>query len=498
MNLGDTLRRNTLWVLTGDAGARLIGLGLGVILARLLMPEDFGLLVTVQILTGALGFLAAGGTGDALVRGATIEERDIRTVFALQVGTCTAIFVLLNLIAPLFAEWFKDGRLDPLLRVSAITFLLRPFMSVPHALLQRSSRFREISILIVLGMTVGGLASIGLALLGLGTWSLLLGGLIGALVRILVTARLARWTPALAFDRASARTLGLFGLKLSVNDIVRYANSQTANALVSRQLGVAQVGLFNKAESVAEVPNDLLAGSAYQTLFRALASVQDQRERCARLFLRSITVVCFYALPFYVGLVWVAEPFVVTLYGEQWAAAGLPLQILAATGLLRAVANLSRAVAAAHNRLGREIVIQLETWALLGLGILIGLNWGLAGVALGVLPSFAHNAIRLYGLAGRTLGTDAADLWRALAPVILLNGLLAGVLGSAHLLLEATGLETHRLAYLTIMIGLGALTYGGLFLLRPAPALRTEAQRWHRQIELLRRRLAQLGSSGSP
>ena len=478
MSLGAGLRINTLWVLTGDLGVQLVSLGFGVVLARLLVPADFGLLVTVQILTGALGFLAANGTSEALVRAKVLGPRDVRTLFALLLASCTAICAALNLIAPAFAAWFGDPRLEPLLRLSSLGFLLRPFMAVPTALLHRAMRFREVSVLMFAGGLSAGLASTLLAFLGLGAASLALGGLVGALVRTLLSARRAGWVPALGFDPAAARTLGVYGFKLSVNDIIQYARAQTANTLISRQLGAGPVGLYNKGDSLAEMPNDLLSGAAYQTLFRALASLQDDREQCAAVFLRALTLVSFYAMPLYVGLLWVAEPLIVVLYGEPWAAAALPLQVLALAGPLRVIANLARAVAASHNQLGREIRIQLETLALLVCGTAIGLHWGLVGVAVCALPGFIHNAARLAGLANRTLGLGWGRLGRALWPILRLNGIMALVLAATDLALTTAGLAGSRVLYLAAMVGAGGGFYGAVLLLLPPLGLQGESRRW--------------------
>lgn len=492
MTLGAALRTNTLWMLSGDVSAQLVNLVFGMVLARLLLPEDFGLLVTVQILTGALGFIAANGTSDALVRAKEIGPRDVRTLFAIQLGTCAAIFTFLNLIAPAFAGWFGDPRLAPLLRIASITFLLRPFMAVPSALLHRAMRFKEYSVLIFIGVAVSGLSAILLASLGLGAASLVLGGLSGALARTIVCARWARWVPGLGFDPEAARTLGVYGLKLSANEIVQYARAQTANAIISRQLGAGPVGLYNKADSLAEMPYEILSGSAYYTLFRTLASIQDDRAQCAYLFLRSLTVILLYALPCYVGILWVAEPLILVLYGKPWAAAAVPLQILALVGPLRVIANLSRAVAASHNRLGQEIRIQLETWAILVLGALVGLHWGLAGVAICTLPSFIYNAVRMFNLAGRILGTRWGSLWCELWPILGLNAMMAAALMAAHL---ALGPLDSPLAYLLAMIGVGAAVYGGAFLFMPLAALRNESARWR---GLIRRALPPASPQADP
>lgn len=482
MSLSESIRVNTLWVMSGDIAARVTHFAFGILLARLLVPAEFGLLVTVQIVTGALGFLAAGGMSDALIRAAEVSPRDIRTVFTMQLAIGIGIFALLNGVAPHFAWFFDDSRLDSLMRVAAATFLLRPFLGVPSALLQRDMRFKSFSILIFVGLLSGGVASTVMAALGLGAWSLVLGGLVGTAVRTPLTMRAARWYPRLGLDPQAARRLGGFGIRVSIIDLVRYTRAQVANAAVSRQLGLTAVGLYNKADSLAEIPLEMLSGSAYQTVFRALSSIRDDRDRSAYLFLRTVTLVSLYALPLYLGMAWIAEPFIVLLYGQPWAGAALPLQILAGAGLLRILSSLSAAVIAAHNRLGDEIRIQLQSLVLLIAGTLIGLHWGLAGVALGALPSLAYSGALMYRLAGEILAIGWASLWQALRPVLALNGALALALALGHWTLGQVGWDQRPFLYSLAMTAVGAAVYGGLFLLAPPPSLRTESARWRRQI----------------
>ena len=478
MSLVDGLRRNSLWVLSGDVGARITQLLFGVVLARILVPEDFGLVITVQILTGALGFLSAHGINDALVRAKTLGPRDVATAFSIQLGASGLIVALLYLIAPYFADFFHDDRLAPLLRLASLSFVLRPLMGIPTAMLQRQMRFKELSLLMLVGFVLSGLVSVAAALLGLGAWSLVIGGLAGGLARTALAIHLSAWVPAVSFDRAAASRIGTYGLKISGNEIIQFIRIQTGNALISRNLGTADVGLYNKANSLAEMPSDLLSGSAQQTLFRALASIRDDNQQCAQLFLRAVMLVAFYTLPLCIGLAWLAKPVVLTLYGPQWVDSVLPLRILSIAGALTVVSNLSRSVIASHDRLGKELVIQLETWAVLVAGVMIGLNWGIVGVAFGILPSFIHNAVRMYGLAASALATGWAALWQALAPVIALNALMMLGLGAMHLLLSRSGLSTVLPAYAAAMIATGGLIYSTVIFVRPPPALRSESEQW--------------------
>jgi hypothetical protein len=161
---------------------------------------------------------------------------------------------------------------------------------------------------------------------------------------------------------------------------------------------------------------------------------------------------------------------------------------------LRVIANLSRAVAASHNRLGQEIVIQMETWGILAVGTLSGLHWGLAGVALCALPSFIHNAARMYGLASRILHIGRGSLWRALQPILGLNAIMAAALTATHLTLAALNPVASPLLYLFAMVSVGVAVYGGVFLCVPPAGLRTESARWRQLLARARTAASPLAS----
>ncbi len=231
MNLGASIRHNTLWILTGTLAGRLLGFAVGIVLARLLAPADFGMLVTVQVFTGVAGYFASGGMSDALVQAKEVVERDYRVVFTAQLFICVFIYTGFWLGAPLLAHSFDNPLYADLLRVSALSFLLRPFANVPRARLKRAMRFKQIAINRFISLAVSGLSSITLALLISGPWALVLGGLIGTLVHVLQLYAVTRWRPGLAFERDSLQRLGSYGFRTSANELIRYLREQTLHLL---------------------------------------------------------------------------------------------------------------------------------------------------------------------------------------------------------------------------------------------------------------------------
>jgi len=485
MQLGNSIRHGTLWLITGSIGYRILAFLFGVVLAHLLAPKDFGVLVAIQVFTGAAGFIAGGGMGQALIHAKEIDARHFRVVFTLQLCICGFIYTGFFLLAPWFAIWFDNPIYTDLLRVSALSFLTRPFSNIAQSSLRREMRFKAIVIINNANLIISSAASITLATYGFGVWSLVLGGIIGALFQAFCFILVSQCYPGFHYDSAIAKSLGSYGIKFSANDIIFYLKAQTPNFLLSRYLGPSTTGLFNKGSSLSELPVRTISSSAYQTVFRALSESQDNLDKSKYIYLRTITLVSVYTFPFYIALLWLSEPFVVTVYGAKWQAAAMPLQILSIAGLFRCISNPSGAVMAAQNLLGIEIKLQVGALCLTLLGCIPGIQQNdINLLAVGLLPSFMFLALTLSFYSLRALNAGFADLFKALKPAIFLNIGLALVLAACDQALMALGMNADHNVYLATLGCIGGLVSFILFLFYPLPEMKTEALRWKKILRL--------------
>ena len=348
MSLGDSIRRGALWLIVGNTGSQVLTFAFGIILARLLTPEDFGMLVTIQVFTGLAGFVAGGGMGQALVRASEATKQDYDIVFTLQLAIGCAIYAAFYFAAPWFASWYDTPLYANLLRVSALSFILRPFVNLPGSVLHREMRYKAQTAVRITTLVVSSVVSIGMAYRGQGVWSLIIGGLAGSMCSMAMLIRLSGWRPGFSLDIRRGRKVARYGLLVSINDIVTYLRNQATNFILGKTLGAAPVGLFNKADSLARMPHGLITGPVYQVLFRALAKEQANWDKSRYLFFRSLSLVAVYVTPLYVGVYWTAEPLIALLYGTKWAEAAAPLAILALAGPFLTIANLSGCVLAAQ------------------------------------------------------------------------------------------------------------------------------------------------------
>ncbi|HBA65909.1 MAG TPA: lipopolysaccharide biosynthesis protein [Methylococcaceae bacterium] len=481
------IRTNSLWVLSGKTVGQGSQFVFGIVLARLLVPEDFGLVVAVQVFTGLAGFIAGGGMGGALIQAKVVTTRHFHVVFTLQMAICTLIYLFFYLSAPLFADYFNNPIYSDLMKVSALSFLTRPFMNVSGAKLKREMRFKVITITGMISGLLSGSISVLLAYHGYGPWSIIWGGLSGLTASIPILLITSKLFPRIQFDKKIAKQLGSRGLRFTSNEILEHLRRQTPNFLLSKTLGTQAVGLFNKGESLSQYPIQFVAGSAYQTVFRTLSSHQDNLDKSKYIYLRTITLVCVYTLPFYIGLMWLAEPFITTLYGEKWRLATVPLQIFCMIQMLACFGNPSGAVMAAQNMLGTEVKLQLVSLVMTGVGCWYGIQQNdIAWVALYITPALFFLYFSVAFFACKRLHVSFIEFYRSIFPGLILSTCLTLVLLLFEALKYFFYLDQDQLTYMLSISVLGGLTYGLLFLFLPISSLKTEQNRWKQKIFIFR------------
>ncbi len=476
-DLGGSIRRGVKWLVVGNLGTRILDFAFGVALARLLVPADFGMIVTIQAFTGFVGMLTTGGMGQALIRAKDVSGRDFNTVFTMQLSIGVVVYLGFFVAAGPFARFFGDPLYADLLRVSALSYFLRPFDYMYSSWLNREMAFDVRTRINLVTRVITGISSVLMALAHWGVWSLVLSGLLAGSIKNVLLARSTPLRLRLRLDRELVRRHAGYGSRVVLVDLLGHFTREGIKVMFSKLAGPAFLGLFNKADSLHRLPYWSFGQPLAQPLFRAMAQVQDDLSQTRYLYYRAVTLLMVYVVPFFVVLGWVAQAFIDFVYGPKWAAAGPPLAIMALAGPFYVVMRPCTAVTLAQNRLGIQAMIQIVVLAFtLGAG-LVGLHWGLVGAAWGFVAAQVFAALVYYALVMHILPTTPRDLIEAVIPGLLLNGLLAAFLWTIDQVLPSA-LREAPLAYLLTMSFLGFGAYGLAFLFLPIPALASEAARW--------------------
>ncbi|OJY56359.1 lipopolysaccharide biosynthesis protein [Thiobacillus sp. 0-1251] len=489
MSLGHSIRHGAKWVFIGNTGSQVVNFALGLILARLLVPAEFGMVATIQIFTSLAGFVAGGGMGQAIVRAKEASKRDYDLLFTLQFLIGLMIVSFFFVIAPWFGRWYANPVYADLLRVAALSFLVRPFFNVPSNMLHREMRFKAKTAVQLTNLAVYNSIALSLAYLGYGPWSLILAGLFGSISGALQFSWYARWRPGICFDFARAGELMRYGLLATSNNVVSYLQSQVTIFILSRSGNATLVGLFNKALSLAYMPFTMISGSAYEPVFRAIAQSADNPDRVRYLYLQSIRLGCIYTYPIYVLLYWLAPEAIRFFYGANWLGSAEPLSILIFAGFFMSIGHPAGALLAAINLLGKELVIQLVNLVILILGMLIAIPYGLKGAAWVVVFSQFVGMTYITFVACQAIRIRFVDIAHAVIPAAVHAIIL---LVSLAVLEKLTG-NVIQGDFLTLAFfgtaAAGIIVLGGLF--SPFEAMRAESKK---MIGVVRNRLALAGN----
>jgi O-antigen/teichoic acid export membrane protein len=359
-------------------GGRLI---VAVLLARLLAPRDFGLAGMCLVFSSLVLVFSDLALGAALVQREKLSDHDRATAFWTSVGA-GIVFTLVGLAAagPL-AAFYDEPDVQPLLMVLSSTFLISSIATTHEALLVRELQFRAVELRVMVGLLFGAAAGVITALQGGGPWAIIAQQVTTALVTTILIVKRSPWRPTLRFSRAALRDMGGFSGFVLGHRLLYYIHRNADNLLIGRFVGAAGLGIYGLAYNVMLIPFSRIAGPIQQVLFPAFSRMQDEPERIAALWIRATRLVGAISIPALCGLVVVAPDFVPVVFGDRWNDAVPLIQILAWVGLLQSLQTLNTEILQARDRTSTIFRFSLVFFVAHLTAFVVGLHWGVVGVA---------------------------------------------------------------------------------------------------------------------
>ncbi|WP_188779890.1 lipopolysaccharide biosynthesis protein [Marmoricola endophyticus] len=372
-------------------GQALLQLGFLTVLARLLTPEDFGVVSGALIIVFLATAIAESGVGQAIIQRAELTVAHMRVGWTLSVLTGLISFALVFVLAPAIEDLLRLDGLVPILRVLAVMFVLNG-LTLSDFLLSRRLHFGRLAGAELASYAVGyGGVAVTLALLGFGPWAIVWGQLGQSAMRALLVTVLAPYPYRPSLERRVAGELLNFGAGLTLGRIASWAATQVDNVVVGRYLGAAALGFYGRAYQLVQMPANLFGQVANEVLFPAMAARQDDLRTLRRVFGMGVGVLTALALPVSVLAAATSEPLVRLLLGDQWLPLRAAFDIIIFGLLFRTTSKLTDALMKARGAVYRRAVRNTVFAVLVFVGAYVGQRWGLHGVAVGVLVALGLN-----------------------------------------------------------------------------------------------------------
>lgn len=435
-----------------------------IVLARLLAPDDFGLMAMVLAVLGLAQAYADLGISNALIYHRTTTREQLSSLYWLNIFAGAVVFGLALLAAPLAAAVFDEPRLKEPLMLAACIFLIAPPGQQFQILLQKHLRFRDLARAEITAAFLGAVVAMAAALGGLGVYALVWGNLALVAVRagLLMWCGWTQWRPFLHFRRSDLRGYVGFGLYQMGERTINYINFRWDQVLIGSMLGAQALGYYHLAHMLVMRPVMRLNPVVTRVAFPVFARIQSDTNTLKAgylLMLRGLTSVNF---PLLFGLAAVAPWFIPIAFGEQWLPAVLPLQILSVVGLLRSIGDPLGALLLARGRAdltfkwNMALLLIYVPALTLGahLGGIIGVAWSVLIVQM--LASLANYWFLLRSQLGPCLGAYL----QTMAPAFWISSLMAITV----LVLKSLGGAPSVLG-LGLVIAAGGAVYVGLYYL---------------------------------
>ena len=375
--------RGILWSFLEAVGQRGIQFIVGIILARLLLPEEFGLIGMITIFIAISQTFLDSGFGAALIQKAEISNKDTSSVFYFNIIIGIIAALTLCFVSPWVASFYDQPLLTPLLRVMSTILIINSFGLVQIVLLRKEVNFKTYTKAVLIASGLSGLIGVGMAWSGYGVWSLAFQQISAALILVILLWKFNPWRPTKEFSFSSLRQMFNFGSKLFASGLLNTIFENIYLIIIGKIFSPADLGYFTRAKNLQQLPSRTISGIVARVAFPVFSKIQDDTERIKRGMKKALTVLVFINFPLMVGLAITAKPVVIVLLTEKWLPCVKYLQLLCMVGMLFPLHLINLNVLQAMGKSDLFLRLEIIKKVLTTISICITWRWGISAMIIG-------------------------------------------------------------------------------------------------------------------
>lgn len=455
-NIKSKVLSSLFWKLLERAGTQGIQFIVQIILARLLLPENYGTIALVTVFIAVANVFVQSGFNTALIQKKNADELDFSSVFYLSLFVAGIIYVILFFIAPLIAEFYNEQQLIPILRVLTLTLFFGAVNSIQSAVVSRAMQFKRFFYSSVGAMLASGIVGIVMANAGFGVWALVGQQLTSQLMVTVILWYTVAWRPKLVFSFERLKGLFSYGWKLLCSGLIDTIYNNVYSLVIGKVYNSQMLGYFNRGDQFPNLIVTNINGSIQSVMLPTLSANQDDRVRVKAMVRRSIVTSSFVIFPLMAGLAVVAEPLVKIVLTDKWLPCVPFLQLMCISYAFWPIhtANLQ-----AINAVGRsDVFLKLEIIkkAIGIIALCVGIPLGIyVMVGLKAVTSLIATFINAYPNR-KLLNYSYKEQWKDIMPMLVLSLIMGAAVYSINFIKLNTSIT------LIIQIVVGVALYFGL------------------------------------
>ncbi len=421
MSLKQKAISGMFWTLIQQFITQSIGFVVSIILARLLLPAEFGLIAMLGIFMGLGTALINSGLTQSLIRTQDADEEDFSTVFFFNLIGSLLIYGIIFVMAPFIAAFYNQNLLTSIIRVYSVTFIINAFSAIQTTRLNKKMDFKTQMKVSIPSLIIGSTVGITMALIGYGVWSLVWSAIIQALAATIQLWYWSKWKPVWVFNWAKFNHHFHYGVKLMFSSILDIIFTNAYTIIIGKFFAPAQVGFYNRADTLQMLPVGNISSIITKVSFPLFASIHNDDVRLKSVYKRIMQMVIFLVAPTLVLMAVLAEPLFRLLFTEKWLPAVPYFQILCVNGILYPIHGYNLQILNVKGRSDLFLKLEIIKKILIAVVILISFRFAIYGLLYGsVITSILCFFINTH-YSGKFLNYTAWQQTKDLLPIIVLS-----------------------------------------------------------------------------
>lgn len=386
-----------VWGFLEKISMQLVTFCVGVILARLLSPSDYGLVAMAAVFVSVSQIIVDSGFSSALIRKVNRTELDYSTVFDINIILSIVMGLLLYASSYWIAAFYNEPQLVGIISLNGLYVFLGSFISVQGTKLIAELQFKTRSKINVINSLIGGIISIAMAFAGFGVWSLIYPSIITVFTGAMLYWHYQRWFPGFRFSRSSAKEMFSFGSKLLLSTILNTIYTNIYPIVIGKKFNSSSLGFYTKASSFASLPSMTITNVIGEVAYPILSNIQNDDERLQNVYRQMLRLSAYIVFPIMFGIAALAHPLIIMMITDKWEESVIYLQILCLAFMWYPIHGLNLNLLQVKGRsdlfLRLEIIKKIIGVIILFITIPMGLFWMCIGL---VVSSFFSLFINTY------------------------------------------------------------------------------------------------------
>lgn len=309
---------NFLWRFAERCGAQLVSFIVSIVLARIIVPEDYGTIALVTVFTAILQVFVDSGLGTALIQKKDADDVDFSTVFYFNFVVCLILYMTMFIVAPYIANFYEDLELTQVIRALSLTIVISGVKGIQQAYVSRNMLFKKFFYSTIGGTLFSAVLGIGMAYVGLGIWALVAQQLSNTMIDTMILWITVKWRPKKSFSWKRLRSLLAFGWKLLVSALLDTAYNNLRNLIIGKMYSSADLAFYNQGDKFPKIIVANINASIDSVLLPTMSNMQENRSKVRMMTRRAIKTSTYIMAPLMMGLAFCAEPVIRLILTDKW------------------------------------------------------------------------------------------------------------------------------------------------------------------------------------